>query len=197
MNMIDSLRKYFSKNLENFKTLSLVKSIKQERIMVLTCSISLLYSNPKNFHKCIQDLMGKVSSKFFLLDINGDPVSADIINDYLASICKTHPPLQNMRANSAVSDIPVIEIHQTQLKLENLDTKVSVPRWYPYQIDCEMCPVFKCTPKVPSDFKTNIENLYFLSIFESFTYNFLFNSIQDKSTQISLALGQIIAPCIA
>ena len=31
-----------------------------------------------------------------------------------------------MPASSAVSDIPVIEIHQTQLKLENLDTNKSV-----------------------------------------------------------------------
>jgi len=61
--------------------------------------------------------MGKVSSKYLLLDSNGDPVSADIINDYFASTCKAHPPLQNIPANSAVSEIPVIEIHQTQLKL--------------------------------------------------------------------------------
>ena len=31
-----------------------------------------------------------------------------------------------MPANSAVSDIPVIEIHQTQLRLKNLDTNKSV-----------------------------------------------------------------------
>ena len=37
---------------------------------------------------------------------------------YFASICKTHPPLQ--MAKSTVSDIPVIETHQTQLKLKNL-----------------------------------------------------------------------------
>jgi len=54
---------------------------------------NLLYSNPKKFHKSIQDPIGKVSSKFFLLDSDGDPLSVDIINDYFASICKIHPPL--------------------------------------------------------------------------------------------------------
>jgi len=53
-------------------------------------------------------------------------VIADIINDYFASICKIHPPIQNMPASSAVTDMPVIEIHQTELKLENLDINKSV-----------------------------------------------------------------------
>ena len=70
--------------------------------------------------------MGKVSSKFLLLDSDGDTVSADIINDYFTSTCKTQLPLQNIPANSAVSDIPVNEIYQTQLKLENIDTNKSI-----------------------------------------------------------------------
>ena len=47
-----------------------------------------------------------------------------------------------MPANSSVSDIPVTEIHQTQLKLENLDTNKSV---YPGDIptklivECAQC----------------------------------------------------------
>ncbi|XP_065564184.1 uncharacterized protein LOC136029609 [Artemia franciscana] len=85
--------------------------------------------------------MGKVSSKFLLLDSNGDPVTADIINDYFASTCKAHPPLQNTPANSAVSEIPVIEIHQTRLKLENLDTNKSV---YPGDIPTKLS--VKCAP---------------------------------------------------
>ena len=40
MNAINPLRKDFSKNLENFETLLLVKSVKQEKSTVLTCSIS-------------------------------------------------------------------------------------------------------------------------------------------------------------
>ena len=89
----------------------------------------LLYSNPKKLQKTIQDLTGKISSKFFSLDSNGAPVSADIINNYFASIYKIHLPLRSVPPNSSVSDILVIEIDQTQLKLENLDTKkVSIPR---------------------------------------------------------------------
>ena len=44
-----------------------------------------------------------------------------------------------MPANSAASDIPVIEIHQTQLKLENLDTNKSV---YPGDIPTKL--IVKC-----------------------------------------------------
>ena len=103
-----------SRKLQNIVISEIHKAINEHGFHVLN---KLLYSNPKNFHKCIQDLMGKVCSKFLLLDSNGDPVSAEIVNYYFTSTCKTHPTLQNMPANSAVSEIPVIEIHQTQLKL--------------------------------------------------------------------------------
>ena len=125
-----------SRKLRNIVISEIRKARKEHGAHVLN---KLLYSNPKNFHKCIQDLMGKVSSKFLLLDSNSNPVSADIMNDYFTSICKTHPPLQNMPANSAVSDIPVIEIHQTQLKFENLVTNKSV---YPGDIPTKL--IVKC-----------------------------------------------------
>ena len=127
-----------SRKLRNIVISEIRKARKEHGAHVLN---KLLYSNPKNFHKCIQDLMGKVSSKFLLLDSNGDPVSADIINDYFNSTCKAHPPLKNMPANSAVSEIPVIEVHQTQLKLENLDTNKSV---YPGDISTKL--IVKCAP---------------------------------------------------
>ena len=117
-----------SRKLRNIVVSEIRKARKEHGAHVLN---KLLYSDPKKFHKSVQDLMGKVSSKFFLLDSNGDPVGADVINDHFASICKIHPPLQHMPANSAVSDIPVIEIHQTQLKLETLVTNKSV---YPSDI---------------------------------------------------------------
>ncbi|XP_065577546.1 uncharacterized protein LOC136038402 [Artemia franciscana] len=125
-----------SRKLRNIIISEIRKARKEHGAHVLN---KLLCSNPKNLHKCIQDLMGKVSSKFLLLDSNGNPVSADIINDYFSSTCRTHPPLQNMPANSAVSDIPVIRIHQTQLKLENLDTNKSV---YPGDIPTKL--IVKC-----------------------------------------------------
>ena len=93
MNVIDSLRKGFfqeSQKLCNIVISEIRKARKKHGAHVLN---KLLYSNPKNFQKCIQYLMGKASSKFLLLDNNGDQVSVDIINDYFASICKTHSPL--------------------------------------------------------------------------------------------------------
>ena len=112
-----------SRKLRNIVISEIYKVRKEHGAHVLNKS---LYSNPKNFHKCIQDLMEKVSSKFLLLDINGDLLSADIINDYFSSICKTHPPLQNMPVKSKVSEISVIEVHQTQLRLKNLETNKSL-----------------------------------------------------------------------
>ena len=121
-----------SRKLRNIVISEIRKVRKEHGAHVLN---KLLYSNIKNFNKCIQDFMGKVSSKFLLLDSNGDPVSADIINDYFRSTCKTHPAPHNIPANSAVSEIPVIEIHQTQLTLENLDTNKSV---YPGDISTKL-----------------------------------------------------------
>ena len=73
-----------SRKLRNIVVSEIRKARKEHGAHVLD---KLLYSDPKKFHKSVQDLMGKVSSKFFLLDSNGDPVGVDVINDHFASIC--------------------------------------------------------------------------------------------------------------
>ena len=79
-----------SQKLRNIVVSEIRKARKEHGAHVLN---KLLHSNLKKFHISIHDLIGMLSSKFFLLDNNGDPMSADIINDYFASICKIHPPL--------------------------------------------------------------------------------------------------------
>ena len=64
MNVVNSLRKNFSKNLGNFKTLLLVKFVKRERSMVLTCSISYCILTLRNFSKVSKNSWERSLQKF-------------------------------------------------------------------------------------------------------------------------------------
>ena len=191
-----------SRKLRNIVISEIRKARKEHGAHVLN---KLLYANPNNFHKCIQDLMGNVSLKFLSLDSNVDPVSAHIINDYFPSICKTHPPLQNMPANSAVNDIPVIEIHQTQPKLENLDTNKSE---YPDDIPIKL--IVKCAYYLSVSLTAIFNTCFVDGIFQCVLNKLLYHLYRKTRpltisslkifkiilTQISLALGRFIAPHI-